>query len=143
MYKKVLLPISLDHPESWKKALPEASALVRASEGELHIMTVVPDFGMASLQDFFPDDFEAKALSKAKADIDALASTEVEEGVKFETHLGHGSVVEHVLDMAAQLEVDLIVLASHQPDRMREFLVGSNADKIVHRSPVSVLVTRG
>ncbi len=82
-------------------------------------------------------------MNKAKADIDALASTEVEEGVKYETHLGHGSVVEHVLDMAAQLDVDLIVLASHQPDRMREFLVGSNADKIVHRSPVSVLVTRG
>jgi nucleotide-binding universal stress UspA family protein len=36
----------------------------------------------------------------------------------------------------------VVVMASHQPDRVREFLVGSNADRIVRRSPVSVLVVR-
>jgi len=37
---------------------------------------------------------------------------------------------------------DLVVMASHSPDRVREFLVGSQADRVVRRSPVSVLVVR-
>ncbi len=142
MYKRILLPVSLDHPESWSKALPEACTLARSSGGELHLMTVVPDFGMASIQDFFPADFETKALEKAKADLDAFAAANVPDDVPFSTHLGHGAIAEHILRLATELDVDLIVIASHQPERMRDFVVGSNADRIVHKAHVSVLVTR-
>jgi nucleotide-binding universal stress UspA family protein len=143
MYKKILLPIDLNHPESWAKALPEAVALARSSAGSLHVLTVVPDFGMTIVRDYFPENFEADALIKAKAALDAFAAENVPEDVSCETHLGHGSAAEHVLEMAGQLSADLIVLASHTPDGFRDFLVGSNADRIVHKSPISVLVTRG
>jgi len=48
-----------------------------------------------------------------------------------------------VLETAEAVGADLIVMASHQPDEMRDFLVGSKADQVVQRSPVSVLVVRG
>jgi nucleotide-binding universal stress UspA family protein len=34
-------------------------------------------------------------------------------------------------------------MGSHAPDAVREFFVGSQADRVVRRSPVSVLVVRG
>ena len=46
MFSNILLPIDLNHPASWTKALPEALDLQKASGGKLHLMTVVPDFGM-------------------------------------------------------------------------------------------------
>jgi nucleotide-binding universal stress UspA family protein len=41
-----------------------------------------------------------------------------------------------------EIPADLVVMGSEHPDSLREFLVGSNADRIVRRSPVSVLVVR-
>jgi len=60
MFKNVLLPIDLDQESSWKKALPSALEFCRASGGGLHILTVVPDFGMSIVGQFFPEGFEKK-----------------------------------------------------------------------------------
>jgi nucleotide-binding universal stress UspA family protein len=53
-----------------------------------------------------------------------------------------GRVHDVVLDHITSTGADLVVMASHAPDRVREFLVGSRADRVVRRSPVSVLVVR-
>jgi len=39
--------------------------------------------------------------------------------------------------------VDLIVMASHPPEEVQDFLIGSNADRVVRHSPIPVLVVRG
>ena len=48
MYKRILLPIDLDQPSSWERALPQALELAKASDASLHVMTVVPDFGASA-----------------------------------------------------------------------------------------------
>ena len=47
-----------------------------------------------------------------------------------------------MLKTIEEIDCVLVVMASHKPDRVRELLVGSNADRVVRRSPVSVLVVR-
>ncbi|MEM7509022.1 MAG: universal stress protein [Pseudomonadota bacterium] len=142
MFNNVLMPVDLGHPESWQKALPAALDLTSAG-GVLHLMTVVPDFGMSLVGNFFPKDFEQQALSEAKQHLQELARDQIPAGTAVQTHLAHGATVDRILQMANELSVDLIAMASHEPDQMREFLVGSNADRIVSKSPVSVLVVRG
>lgn len=142
MYDNILLTIDLNHPASWQKALPEAVALVRAAKGKLHVMTVVPDFGMPLVSGFFPEDFKEKALAKAEAALRQVIESEVPDDIDVQEHLSYGSIHEEVLKAIGKIGVDLVVMASHAPDKMREFLVGSQADRIVRRSPVSVLVVR-
>ena len=60
MYKNVLLPVDLDQESSWRKALPAAIACCTAFGARLHVMTVVPDFGMSIVGSYFPDDFAEK-----------------------------------------------------------------------------------
>ena len=72
-----------------------------------------------------------------------FASVNVAKDINVELHLGHGSISEEILKCAKDAGADLIIMASHDPDRVREFLVGSNAERVVNHSPVSVLVTRG
>jgi nucleotide-binding universal stress UspA family protein len=57
-------------------------------------------------------------------------------------HLAFGKIHKKVLKTIEEIGCDIVVMASPKPDRVREFLVGSNADRIVRRSPVSVLVVR-
>lgn len=142
MYDNILLTIDLGHPASWEKAIPEAVALTRASKGKLHVLTVVPDFGNPMVSGFFPNDFKEKALTKAEAELRHIIETEVPKDVDVQEHLSYGSIHEEVLTAIDHIGADLVVMASHAPDKVREFLVGSQADRIVRRSPVSVLVVR-
>lgn len=142
MFKTVLLTVDLNAPASWAKALPQAIELVRSSNGKLHIMSVVPDMGTPLVEGFFPADFEARAVAAASDALDKLVKASVPEDVAVKQHLAFGKIHRKVLKTIAEIQCDLVVMASHKPDRVREFLVGSNADRIVRRSPVSVLVVR-
>ncbi len=142
MYDNILLTIDLGHPASWRDALPQAVALARASKGKLHVMSVVPDFGTPLVSGFFPDNFKEKALAKAEAELRKIIDAEIPSDINVQEHLSYGAIHEEVLKAVQKIGVDLVVMASHAPDKMREFLVGSHADRIVRRSPVSVLVVR-
>ncbi len=142
MFATILLTVDLEAKASWQKALPQAVELVRASGGILHIMSVVPDMGTALVEGFFPVDFEEKAVAAASAALDKLVEAEVPKGIKIKQHLAFGKIHKKVLKTIEETGCDLIIMASHKPDRVREFLVGSNADRIVRRSPISVLVVR-
>lgn len=142
MFNTVLLTVDLNHAASWEKALPQAVELVRASKGVLHIMSVVPDMGTPLVEGFFPDDFEEKAIAAANKALNDLVEKEIPDDVEVKQHLAFGRIHKKILDTLDEVECDLVVMASHQPDRVREFLVGSNADRVVRRSPVSVLVVR-
>lgn len=142
MFANVLLTVDLNAPASWEKALPQAVELVQASKGSLHIMSVVPDVGTPLVEGFFPADFEEQSLAAAAKALDDLVAAEVPKDVAIKQHLGFGNIHNKVLDAIDETGCDLVVMASHKPDRVREFLIGSNADRVVRRSPVSVLVVR-
>jgi nucleotide-binding universal stress UspA family protein len=142
MFKSVLLTIDLNHEPSWSKALPQAIELVRASKGILHLLFVEPDYGTPMVEGYFPADFEKHALERASAAMDALVKAHVPDDIAYKEHLAVGNLHTEVLKAIDQTGCDLVVMASHSPDRVREFLVGSKADRVVRRSPVSVLVVR-
>ena len=66
MFTKILLPVDLNHTKSWTKALAKASGLAKAFDAELHLLSVVPDFGMTIVSDFFPEGFEKKSAFQSK-----------------------------------------------------------------------------
>ena len=142
MFNTVLLTIDLNAKASWKKALPAAIELVRTSGGKLHIMSVVPEMGTPLVDGFFPPNYEELAVAAASKALDKLVEEHVPSDISVKQHLAFGKIHRKVLRVIEQIDCDLVVMASHQPDRVREFLVGSNADRVVRRSPVSVLVVR-
>ena len=141
MFDHVLLPIDLNHPASWEKALPMSLRLI-GTKGTLHILGIVHDIGMASVASYLPSDFESKALQKMKEDLDAFVATNVETGTKVEAHVEHGHVPEHILAAAKKVSADVIVMASHPPHEMMTLLVGSNADRVIRHADRPVMVVR-
>ncbi|MCT2541144.1 universal stress protein [Sedimentimonas flavescens] len=142
MYKTILLTIDLEHEASWKQALPVAINFAKAPGATLHILAVVPNYGSALVASEFPSSYLEKTLAKAKAKLEAMVAEQVPAQVKAISHVGAGRVHEVILEYIDSSGADLVVMASHAPDRVREFLVGSNADRVVRRSPVSIHVVR-
>lgn len=141
MYKTILLPIDVQHEASWQKAIPVARELLDEG-GELHLLGVVHDVGNAWVASYLPKGYEKQALTAMKASLSDLAAKELSGDMRVKTHVGHGHVTETILEMADKISADLIIMASRSPDEMRTFRVGSQADRIVRHSPISVMIVR-
>ncbi len=142
MYKTILLAIDLNESSSWEKALPVAVEQAATGGGKLHIVSVVPDFGMAIVGSFFPDNYEKKALAEADKALDAFVAKNVPAEIEVAHTVGHGTIYKEVLATAARIGADLIVMASHRPVQ-RDYLLGPNAARVVRHATCSVLVVRG
>lgn len=141
MFKTILLTIDINEPGSWAHALPHVAELAKGWGAQLHVLTVVPDYGMPMVEGFFPSDFRETSLRQTAEELEGLLAREALAGAT--AHVRYGTVHIEILHAIDELKADLVVMASHAPDRVREFLIGSQADRVVRRSPVSVLVVRG
>jgi nucleotide-binding universal stress UspA family protein len=142
MYKTILLAIDLNEASSWDKALPVALEQARAGGGQLHIMTVVPDFGMAIVGSFFPADYEKQALAEADKALGEFMKENAPAEIAVAHSVGHGTIYKEVLAAAERICADLIVMASHRPVQS-DYLLGPNAARVVRHATCSVLVVRG
>jgi nucleotide-binding universal stress UspA family protein len=141
MYKNILLPIDLNQESSWEKALPTAVNFCKTYDAALHVMNVVPDFGMAVVGTYFPEGFEQKALEGARAELHEFVRQNVPDGVNVQHIIGHGTVYDEILRVAKDIKADLIVLAASRPE-LKDFLLGPNAARVVRHFDGSVLVVR-
>ncbi len=141
MHKNILLPVDLNHAESLGKAVEVAVHLARTSGAKLHVVTVVPGFGLPVVASYFPEDFEQKALASAKQALDRFVAKSVPKDLPAQAIVAHGTVYDEILRCAVELGVDLIVMASHRPE-MQDYLLGSNASTVVRHAKCSVLVVR-
>ena len=143
MFKTVLLPIDLSAPSSWEKALPAALRLCQPEDGGvLHVIAVVPDFGMSVVGSFFEADFERKALQKVGQDLAIWANEHIPNLTEVHPHVVHGRVYEQIITAADRLEVDAIVMGSQRPE-VTDYLLGPNAARVVRHARQSVFVVRG
>jgi nucleotide-binding universal stress UspA family protein len=142
MYKSILLTIDLNQAASWEKPLPDALKLCADWGADLHVLTVVPTHGLPIVEGFFPADFESKAIHAAGENLKALLDKLIPDGQHAQAHIRAGVVHSEILAAIGDIQPDLVVMGSHAPDMVRDFLVGSNADRVVRHSPVSVLVVR-
>ena len=141
MYKNILMTVDLNHESSWQKALPTAVEYCQAFGSTLHVMTVVPDIGMAIVASYFPEGYEDKMLKEAAAKLHEFTASRVPEGVEVHHLVGHGPVYSEILRVADTIDADLIVMASHRPE-LKDYLLGPNAARVVRHADRSVLVVR-
>lgn len=142
MYDCILVPVDLDQPSSWEKALPIAVEYSQIFGASLHVATVLPEFGAGVVGSYFPADFEEKAGVEAREKLAGLVRDGVPSNLDVDCHVVHGTVYEKILDLADEVGADLIVMASHRPE-LKDFLIGPNAARVVRHANMSVLVVRG
>lgn len=136
----VLMPIDLSDSESWQKPLTEALAILGA-QGVLHVVSVLPEFGVAQVGSYFRKDFEQEALKALGQGLSDWVAQNVPDAVEVHPHVLHGTIYDEILRAAEKLRVDVIVMGSHRP-ALKDYLLGPNAARVVRHAPCSVYVVR-
>mgnify|MGYP000480570072 CR=1 FL=1 len=138
MYKKILIPVDVSVEEDTRKLLKAAKTLSENWDCELHVVTVIPNVGMPIVGSYFDEGFEDKSrVAVAQRLLELVAETQI----KTKEHILLGTVYDCVINMATKLGADLIIIGAHQPE-LRDYLLGSNAARVVRHSKQSVLVMR-
>lgn len=142
MYNKILLSVDLNEESSWEKALPTALTLCRSFGASLHVVTVLPDYRMPMVGSYFPKDFAKKAHEAVTDALHAFIKENVPEDIPVQSVIVDGSPWEAIIKAAKKLEVDLIVMASHNKRKFADYVLGPNAEHVVHHSKMSVMIVR-
>lgn len=139
MYKDILLSVDLEDDNSWRKALPTAVEYAKAFGSRLHVISVVPEFGL--VRQFFPDNYENQLKESVKAKLHEFTVDRIPGDIPVRRIIAHGTIYEEINKAAEQVDADLIIMASHRPE-LGDYLLGPNAARVVRHSKRSVLVVR-
>jgi nucleotide-binding universal stress UspA family protein len=141
MYRNILLPLDLSDKHSWCKALPTAITLSRTFQAQLHVVTVVPEFGLPIVGQYFPSDYETKLHEHVASQLKDFIAEQVPEDVAVQRIVAAGNIYQQILRTAEEIEADLIVMGSHRPE-LSDYLLGPNAARVVRHANCSVMVVR-
>jgi len=139
--KRVLVPI--DFSDCSKKALQYAIPLAKEHEATITLLYIVPtnynpgEFGAI---DYYSIEGDLRVSSENE--LAKLAADEIHGEVSADTVVRTGSPALEIIDLAAKLPADLIVISTHGRTGLRHVFLGSVAEDVTRRAPCPVLVVR-
>jgi nucleotide-binding universal stress UspA family protein len=141
MYKNIIVAIDLNEETSWRKPLLSAVELARKFGAQLHVLTVVREVEAILQTKTSPLAYELIA-----GDLENQLARLIRQVDASDLHpkilVGHGaSIYAEILRIAEEAEADLIVVGSHRP-AMKDYLLGTNASRVMRHARCSVLVAR-
>lgn len=134
MYKNILVPIDLSHPEPGEKTLKIARE-IGGKDARITALTVlyeIPRFAASQL----PEGTLKTNLANSSSQLQALG-----EPVGAAAEVRYGHTYTTILEYAQEVGADLIVVASHRPG-FQDYLLGSTAARVVRHAQCAVLVDR-
>jgi len=140
MFKSILVPIDLTATDLVKPAIAAAATLAKTWNGTVRLLHVLPSTP-AMLAEYVPADFDTQQRQTSE---EALAIVARESGIepsRISIAVRQGGIYHEILEEAAAIHADLIVMTSHRP-AMRTYFLGSNAGHVVRYAKCSVLVVR-
>jgi len=142
--KNILYPT--DFSELSRCALAYAVYLAERCRAALHCIHVVDDryqywltFDLATVPAGPPLD---DLLAAAEKELTKFLNGQVPGDVEVKTGILRGSPFVEIIGYARDAGIDLIVIGTHGRSALRQVLMGSVADRVVHKSPCPVLTVR-
>ncbi|MGF1843996.1 MULTISPECIES: universal stress protein [Vibrio] len=142
MYKQILVPVDLNDKGFSDKAVELAVWHAKHSNAEVHLLNVLPGIHMSMVATYFPKDAAHKMKLDVKNQLKAFADQHIDDEVIYKVHVAEGKPYSTILEYAAKLGADLIIMPSHKRSRMDKVVLGSVASKVVQNSPINVLVVK-
>jgi nucleotide-binding universal stress UspA family protein len=134
----ILAAVSLD--DTGDLALREAARSAQQhGSSELHLVHVVPDHAVAEAltDESLMHGKLAEAREQLRTRVEALQSP---EALQVLGHIRPGAPVRGILQVAADIDADLIVVGTHKRSGVRKFMLGSVAERVLRDAHCPVLV---
>ena len=134
MYRKILVPMALDHDVS-PQTLKIARAL-RTDGGEIIALHVLEE-RQGSAMAVIPENLVEEGAKRAAA----LMAEKLAGQDDVTPHFVEGRSYRTIVEYAENNGIDCIVMGSHKPG-LRDFFLGSTAARVVRHAPCPVHVYR-
>jgi nucleotide-binding universal stress UspA family protein len=140
--KKILVPT--DFSETSLQAFRFAIQIARGSQGEIHLLHTVElpvlfDSGaILAFEEAYMTEMRLKSEKKMEKIVDKLA----DGFARVKYHVQFGKLQLNIHRLVESAKIDLIVAGTNGAKGLREFTIGSNAEKLVRNAEVPVIVVR-
>jgi len=143
--KKILVPT--DFSDQAGCAIELAAQLCGKLNAELTLLHVVVDAtlpsvhytGEVALPDMQDRLFVLKLIERGKEQMEDLKNDPSLKDIKVRTEIQVGDIYYGVKEFIKEKEIDLIVMGTKGSGGFEEFLIGSNAERIVRHAPCPVI----
>jgi nucleotide-binding universal stress UspA family protein len=142
-FRNVLVPV--DFGDVSEQALSYAIDLVRDTGANVHVLHVytIPVYGVVPDGGFVTSPETAVKLSEAaQHGLNRLAEAHKGQGVTINSLLREGTAASEIVNVAREVNADLIVIGTHGRRGFAHALLGSTAEKVVRTSSVPVLTLK-
>lgn len=143
MLKKILVPT--DFSDCATRASKVAIEIAKQSGAEicfLHTTSIPIDWVQLDTdhEKWYPD--VTQEVKQKRHQLQEWVKLAQLENVNANFYLGYNESHEHVINYIEDQGISLVVMGSHGAGGIKEFFMGSNAQKIVRQSPVPVLIIK-
>ncbi len=145
MYKRILVPT--DGSDTAICGLREAIKLAKDQNAQIRIIHIVDELVIGSSPAYavVMDDVIADLRAAGKSILASAQAMVKDAGITFDTQLVEafgGRAGEHILKAAQEWAADIIVCGTHGRRGLRRIVLGSDAEYLVRRAPVPILLVR-
>lgn len=140
MIRKILVAVDLEDEALMARMLQFTGELAGLHNADISLIHVVTDLP-ANVRTHLPADYEKSVTEEVAETLNRLLGSSGLPAEQVHVIVRIGSVYREVLDQAGELGADLIVIGCHRPD-VADYLLGSNAARVVRRASSSVFVVR-
>ena len=137
MFRKIMVPVDLAHVQSLQKALDVAAALARQYDAALCYVGVTTSQPNAVAHN--PDEYRSKLEAFARDH--ASDNGQAPAVAVFTSHDPASDLDDILVRAVAELEADLVVMATHLP-RHIDAIMPANGSKVAAHTSVSVFLVR-
>jgi nucleotide-binding universal stress UspA family protein len=140
MFKKILLPIDVDYPETAGAVYSKAAELARQSGAELHILSILPGFGMPIVASYITDEIREETYRRIQEALERFIQEHCREPVPYTIAVGKNW--REIIRMAGKWKADLIVVFHNEERELNEAFSDSCSRRVAEHAPCSVLWLR-
>jgi nucleotide-binding universal stress UspA family protein len=140
--RQILVPT--DFSTHSARALETAIALAKTFRAKIHLLHAyhMPAFVGVPDEVVIPPAFWATVRDAAARKLEKSAESVAAAGVNVETHLAERVAAEAIVEAAAELGIDLVVMGTRGLTGLKHVVLGSVAERTLRLAPCPVLAVK-
>ncbi len=141
---RFVLLAAVDDSARAAEVILAATGFARLIQGaELHLLYVLEDFGGFDPNGTLPHDAREAAFAKGRVRLEDLGRDARSHcAARMIAHVAVGTPWREIVETAADVHADLVLVGTHDRDGIASTLLGSVAQTVVRKAPCPVLVVR-
>ena len=140
MFKKILVPVDIDYPETATQVYQKAVAISTLGSADIRLVTVMPGFGMPIVASMVPEDIRQATAARVQAAMEQFVADHCDKTV---THtLRTGKNWEEIISVADEWQADLIIVYHNRHHEINDVFSRSCSQRVADHANCSVLRLR-